>query len=196
MICPRCADEQIEVMAKSPVKDVWTVYQCQHCLYTWRDTEPLRRTSREHYPEAFRMTQKDIDDAPMVPSIPPLLVESGVGKALANMLQMIDLPLLPAAFIISLALRASQGSATVAILTTGGLLSEAVMGLNPIQCVLVTLAACFGGLGASHINDSGFWIVTKYLGLSVADGLKTWTVLTTILGFTGFLITWCVWAVI
>ncbi|PPW02981.1 GntP family transporter [Escherichia coli] len=125
-----------------------------------------------------------------------VLVESGVGKALANMLQMIDLPLLPAAFIISLVLRASQGSATVAILTTGGLLSEAVMGLNPIQCVLVTLAACFGGLGASHINDSGFWIVTKYLGLSVADGLKTWTVLTTILGFTGFLITWCVWAVI
>ena len=125
-----------------------------------------------------------------------VLVESGVGKGLANMLQMIDLPLLPAAFIISLALRASQGSATVAILTTGGLLSEAVMGLNPIQCVLVTLAACFGGLGASHINDSGFWIVTKYLGLSVADGLKTWTVLTTILGFTGFLITWCVWAVI
>lgn len=94
-----------------------------------------------------------------------VLVESGVGKALANMLQMIDLPLLPAAFIISLALRASQGSATVAILTTGGLLSEAVMGLNPIQCVLVTLAACFGGLGASHINDSGFWIVTKYLGV-------------------------------
>ncbi|MED9648734.1 GntP family transporter [Escherichia marmotae] len=125
-----------------------------------------------------------------------VLVESGVGKALANMLQMIDLPLLPAAFIISLALRASQGSATVAILTTGGLLSEAVVGLNPIQCVLVTLAACFGALGASHINDSGFWIVTKYLGLSVADGLKTWTVLTTILGFTGFLITWCVWAVI
>ena len=125
-----------------------------------------------------------------------VLVESGDGKALANKLQMNDLPLLPAAFIISLALRASQGSATVAILTTGGLLSEAVMGLNPIQCVLVTLAACFGGLGASHINDSGFWIVTKYLGLSVADGLKTWTVLTTILGFTGFLITWCVWLVI
>ena len=75
MICPRCADEQIEVMAKSPVKDVWTVYQCQHCLYTWRDTEPLRRTRREHYPEAFRMPQKDIDDAPMVPSIPPLLAE-------------------------------------------------------------------------------------------------------------------------
>ncbi|MEX8526733.1 non-oxidative hydroxyarylic acid decarboxylases subunit D [Salmonella enterica] len=54
MICPRCADAHIELMATSPVKGVWTVYQCQHCLYTWRDTEPLRRTSREHYPQAFR----------------------------------------------------------------------------------------------------------------------------------------------
>lgn len=36
MICPRCADEKIEVMATSPVKGVWTVYQCQHCLYLAR----------------------------------------------------------------------------------------------------------------------------------------------------------------
>ena len=42
MICPRCADEQIEVMATSPVKGVWIVYQCQHCLYTWRNTEPYQ----------------------------------------------------------------------------------------------------------------------------------------------------------
>ncbi len=122
-----------------------------------------------------------------------VLVESGVGKALADVLTTIGLPLIPAAFIISLALRASQGSATVAILTTGGLLSEAVSGLNHLQLVLVTLATCFGGLGLSHVNDSGFWIVTKYLGLSVADGLKTWTVLTTILGLSGFLFTWLLW---
>ncbi len=122
-----------------------------------------------------------------------VLVESGVGKALADVLTTIGLPLIPAAFIISLALRASQGSATVAILTTGSLLSEAVSGLNQLQLVLVTLATCFGGLGLSHVNDSGFWIVTKYLGLSVADGLKTWTVLTTILGLSGFLFTWLLW---
>lgn len=122
-----------------------------------------------------------------------VLVESGVGKALADVLTTIGLPLIPAAFIISLALRASQGSATVAILTTGGLLSEAVIGLNPMQLVLVTLATCFGGLGLSHVNDSGFWIVTKYLGLSVADGLKTWTLLTTLLGLVGFLFTWLLW---
>lgn len=76
MICQRCADEHIEVMAVSPVKDVWTVYQCQCCLYTWRNTEPLRRTCREHYPQEFRLTRQDIHDAPEVPTIPPLLQEN------------------------------------------------------------------------------------------------------------------------
>ncbi len=109
---------------------------------------------------------------------------------------MIDMPIIVAAFIISLVLRASQGSATVAILTTGGLLSEAVMGLSGTQLVLVTLASCFGGLGLSHVNDSGFWIVTRYLGLSVSDGLKTWTVLTTLLGLLGFLFTGLIWMMV
>lgn len=125
-----------------------------------------------------------------------VLVESGVGKALSDMLTSIGLPIMLAAFLISLALRASQGSATVAILTTGGLLSESMAGFNATEIVLVTLAMCFGGLGLSHVNDSGFWIVTRYLGLSVEDGLKTWTVLTTILGLLGFLISWAIWVFI
>ncbi|WP_380178395.1 GntP family transporter [Kalamiella sp. sgz302252] len=125
-----------------------------------------------------------------------VLVESGVGKALALTLETLHLPLIPAAFILSLALRASQGSATVAILTTSGLLTSAVAGAGDMQRVLVTLAACFGGLGLSHVNDAGFWVVTRYLGLSVGDGLKTWTVLTTIMGLTGFALTWLVWALI
>lgn len=125
-----------------------------------------------------------------------VLVESGVGKALSDLLTSIGLPIMLAAFLISLALRASQGSATVAILTTAGLLSESLIGMSGTEIVLVTLAMCFGGLGLSHVNDSGFWIVTKYLGLSVEDGLKTWTVLTTILGVSGFLMTWLVWSLI
>lgn len=72
-ICPRCGEAHIKLMAVSPVAGAWEVYQCQHCLYTWRSTEPERRTSRTHYPEAFRMTQADIDNAPQVPTIPPLL---------------------------------------------------------------------------------------------------------------------------
>ena len=109
----------------------------------------------------------------------------------------LGLPVFVAAFVISAALQAAQGSATVAILTTGGLLSEAVAagGYSSLQVVLITLAVAFGGLGLSHINNSGFWIVTKYLGLSVADGLRTWTLLTTICGFAGFLLTAAVWLI-
>lgn len=125
-----------------------------------------------------------------------VLVESGVGKALAGSLQTIHLPLIPAAFILSLALRASQGSATVAIVTTCGLLSTAVTGLGEMQLVLVALSACFGALGLSHVNDSGFWVVTRYLGLSVADGLRSWTVLTTLMGLCGFALTWGVWTLL
>lgn len=95
-----------------------------------------------------------------------VLVASGIGNALAEALETIHLPLMPAAFLLSLVLRASQGSATVAILTTSGLLSQAVVGLEPLQLVLVTLATCFGSLGLSHVNDAGFWVVTRYLGLS------------------------------
>jgi hypothetical protein len=72
-MCPRCADEDVQRLAVSPVNGVWEVLQCARCLYTWRTTEPPRRTQREHYPDAFRMTQADIDNAPEVPTVPPLI---------------------------------------------------------------------------------------------------------------------------
>lgn len=127
-----------------------------------------------------------------------VLVASGIGKALSNVLIATSMPIILVAFLISLALRASQGSATVAILTTAGLLSTAIADAHysSVQTALVTLAIGFGGLGLSHINDSGFWIVTKYLGLSVKDGLKTWTVITTIFGLLGFLLTWGVFLLV
>lgn len=127
-----------------------------------------------------------------------VLVTSGIGAAFSDTLIAMNMPIILAGFVISAALRASQGSATVAILTAAGLLAEpiAAAGYNPTQMTLVTLAITFGGLGLSHINDSGFWIVTKYLGLSVKDGLRTWTVLTTIFGVVGFLLTWGVFAIV
>ncbi|WP_210480864.1 SLC13 family permease [Naasia sp. SYSU D00948] len=127
-----------------------------------------------------------------------ILTESGIGRALADTLLGTGLPIILLAFLVSLALRAAQGSATVAILTTAGLLTEAVTsgGFSPMQIVVIALAIAFGALGLSHVNDSGFWVVTRYLGLSVADGLRTWTVLTTILGVAGFLLTAVVWLLV
>ncbi|WP_164962765.1 GntP family transporter [Rubrivivax sp. JA1026] len=127
-----------------------------------------------------------------------VLTASGIGAALSSSIAAAHLPLILAGFVISLVLRAAQGSATVAILTTCGLLAEAITGggYSPLQVALLTVAIGFGGLGLSHVNDSGFWIVTRYLGLSVADGLRSWTVLTTVLGVAGFLLTCGLWAVL
>lgn len=127
-----------------------------------------------------------------------VLVASGIGNALAQALAGIHMPIIVTAFVISLALRASQGSATVAILTTGGLLADAIAagGYSAVQVVLIQMAIGFGALGLSHISDSGFWIVTKYMGLSVKDGLKTWTALSTIAGLVGFVLTGALWLVV
>ena len=127
-----------------------------------------------------------------------VLVASGIGKALAGSLAGVHMPLLLTAFVISLALRASQGSATVAILTTAGLLADAIASgcYSTMQIVLIQMAIGFGSLGLSHISDSGFWIVTKYMGLSVKDGLKTWTVLSTLAGLAGFALTAALWLVV
>ncbi|AOT03155.1 GntP family transporter [Arthrobacter sp. U41] len=127
-----------------------------------------------------------------------VLTVSGIGKALAEGLQSVGLPLILMAFILAAVLRASQGSATVAIITTAGLLAASVAdgGYTPVQTALILVSIGFGAFGLSHINDSGFWIVTRYLGLSVADGLRTWTVLTTILGVAGFALTILVWTLV
>ncbi|WPB56533.1 GntP family transporter [Xylophilus sp. GOD-11R] len=127
-----------------------------------------------------------------------VLTATGIGAALSSSITAMHLPLILAGFVISLALRAAQGSATVAILTTCGLLGSAIAGggYSAVQVALLTVAIGFGGLGLSHVNDSGFWIVTRYLGLSVGDGLRSWTVLTTILGVCGFLLTSLLWVLV
>ncbi|MBU4610146.1 GntP family transporter [Achromobacter sp. GG226] len=127
-----------------------------------------------------------------------VLTASGIGAALSASLTATHLPLILLAFVMSLALRAAQGSATVAIITTCGLLAEAIAtgGYTALQVALITVAIGFGSLGLSHVNDSGFWIVTRYLGLSVGDGLRTWTVLTTVLGLAGFAFTAALWTLV
>ena len=127
-----------------------------------------------------------------------VLTETGIGDALAGSLSAAGLPLIVSLFVVAAALRASQGSATVAIVTALGLLGAAVTSgdYTVVQVTLLVLATGFGALGFSHVNDSGFWVVTRFLGLSVGDGLRTWTVLTTVLGFAGFLITFLLWGVV
>jgi len=125
-----------------------------------------------------------------------VLRSSGIGQALAGSLDSLGLPLIVAAFLISTALRVAQGSATVALTTTAGLLAPTVAastGLSAFDhCFLVIAIAC-GATVLSHVNDSGFWLVGRFLQMDEKTTLKTWTVMETLLGTIGFVIALIGW---
>jgi Gnt-I system low-affinity gluconate transporter len=89
--------------------------------------------------------------------------------------------------LVAAVIRVLQGSATVAMITAAGLVAPLVESAAHPEpfAALVTIAIASGGTVASHVNDSGFWLVGKFLGLSVGDTLRTWTVQETIIGVLG-----------
>lgn len=113
---------------------------------------------------------------------------TGVGKALATTLSDAGLPVIVLAYLISCGLRLAQGSATVAIVTASGIIAPLLPDHHYGQAhlALVAIAISAGSIIASHVNDGGFWIVSRYFNMSVRDTLKTWTVLETILSVVGF----------
>ncbi|WMN01917.1 GntP family permease [Rhodococcus erythropolis] len=125
-----------------------------------------------------------------------VLRATGVGQALADSMASIGLPLIASAYLISCALRIAQGSATVAIVTTAGVIepSIAAADFTSAQVALIVISVSAGSIIASHVNDGGFWIVSRYFNMSVKDTLKTWTVLETILSVVGFAMACLIWA--
>ncbi len=118
-----------------------------------------------------------------------ILRASGIGTALAGSLENIGLPLIVAAFVIATALRVAQGSATVALTTTAGLIAPTVAattGLSQLDLCFLVIAIASGSTVLSHFNDSGFWLVGRFLNMDEKTTLKTWTVMETLLGTIGF----------
>ncbi|PTM59374.1 GntP family permease [Desmospora activa] len=101
--------------------------------------------------------------------------QSGIGDHLIATMQSWSIPALLLAFIFSQILRASLGSATVALVTTSSIMGPLAhdLGVSPI---LLGLAICAGGVGLSLPNDSGFWVVNKFGKLTISQTLKAWTV--------------------
>ena len=117
-----------------------------------------------------------------------ILRASGIGDALSSSLEGLGLPVIVAAYLIAVILRLAQGSATVALVTAAGLMAPAVAAgdYNAVQVAAITLATAAGSVFASHVNDSGFWLVGRLMGMDVKTTLKTWTVqqaLESVLGF-------------
>ncbi len=112
-----------------------------------------------------------------------LLIDSGVGAALGEMLAASGLPIILMAFTIAALTRIAQGSSTVAMITAAGLIAPiaSLQTLSPAFLGLMVIAISAGATTFSHVNDSGFWLVSRYLGISEKDTLKSWSMLTTII---------------
>lgn len=115
-----------------------------------------------------------------------ILIQSGVGTMIGEMAQSMSLSPLVLAFCIAGLIRIATGSATVALTTAAGIVSPIVASMSGVNLELLVIVTGAGSLMFSHVNDAGFWMVKEYLGLTLEETFKTWTVLETILSFSAF----------
>ncbi|WP_407560274.1 GntP family permease [Streptomyces sp. 184] len=117
-----------------------------------------------------------------------VLRASGIGDALADAMSDLGLPVIVVAYVVATALRIAQGSATVALTTAAGLIQPVVLDAdyNAVQLAAIVLATAAGSVTASHVNDSGFWLVGRFFNMDVKTTLKTWTVMETTIGLSAF----------
>jgi len=117
-----------------------------------------------------------------------VLVDSGLGDRLGHLLSGLPLPPLVLGWGVAMVVRICLGSATVAGLTAAGLVAPLVAagGVDPN---LMVLAVGAGSLMCSHVNDSGFWMFKQYFGLSLADTFRSWSLMETLVGSVGLVLT-------
>jgi gluconate transporter len=117
-----------------------------------------------------------------------IIVDSGVGEYAGKLLMTSAISPLVVLYVIAAALRVAQGSATVAIITAAGIVAPMVKGLPGYSPDLLILALCCGGTAFSHVNDSGFWMVNQYFGMTVPQTLRSWTAMKVVTSLVGLAI--------
>ncbi len=115
-----------------------------------------------------------------------VLVDSGVSKYIGDLLSQSSLSPLFLGWLIATVLRFCVGSATVAGITTAGIVLPLVTG-GSVNPELMVLAIGAGSLMFGHVNDGGFWLFKEYFNLSIKDTLKTWSVMETSIGISGLI---------
>ncbi len=113
-----------------------------------------------------------------------VLVDSGVGNFIAALMQGTTLSPLIMCWCVAALLRIALGSATVAAITTSGIVLP-IIAVTHADPALMVLATGAGSVIASHVNDPGFWLFKGYFNLSVSETLKTWTVMETLISLIG-----------
>lgn len=119
-----------------------------------------------------------------------VLQDSGLGEVIGGAVASSAFPLVIVAFIVSALVRISVGSATVAMTMGAGIIASMpeIASLSPLYLACVTAAVAGGATVMSHFNDSGFWLVKSLLQIDEKTTLRTWTVMETIVGGSGFLV--------
>ena len=116
-----------------------------------------------------------------------ILVNTGTGTMLANYFADKGISILLFAFLAAVIVRVLQGSATVAMITAAGITAPLLSNtITDIDKALLVIAIAAGASIMSHVNDSGFWLVSKYLHLDEKQTFRSWSVMTTILSLVGF----------
>jgi GntP family gluconate:H+ symporter len=114
-----------------------------------------------------------------------VLVQSGVGAAIAKMAIGSHVSLLVLAWSVAALIRVATGSATVAMTTAAGIVAPIAIATPGTSAELLVLATGAGSLVLSHVNDAGFWLIKEFFNMTVPQTLKTWTVAETIIGVAG-----------
>ena len=119
-----------------------------------------------------------------------MLQNSGIGDVIGNAVAGAHLPIVVIAFLVAVLVRISVGSATVAMTMAAGIISAMpeIASLSPMYLACVTAAVAGGATVISHFNDSGFWLVKSLVGMDEKTTLKTWTIMETLVGGTGFVV--------
>ncbi|WP_181348104.1 GntP family permease [Thalassobacillus sp. CUG 92003] len=117
-----------------------------------------------------------------------MLIASGIGDVLADAMEKTQLPLVVFAFLTAALLRIAQGSVTVSMVTASSLVAPLISSFDASEPLkgIVVIAVASGATIASHVNDSGFWMVNRYFGMTEGETLKSWTVMSTIVALVGF----------
>ncbi len=104
-----------------------------------------------------------------------VLQATGIADYIATTLSGYSIPILLLCFLISQIIRCAQGSTTVALMTTASILSGTIAS-GTVSPVLCAIAICAGGIGLSLPNDSGFWAISRFFKITVADTIRGWTI--------------------
>jgi gluconate:H+ symporter, GntP family len=110
-----------------------------------------------------------------------VLSDSGVANVIADFAKDSSLSPLLLGWLVAVGVRLATGSATVATVTTAGIVGGLAGSLGASDLALLVLAIGAGSLFFSHVNDAGFWLVKEYFGLTVGQTIKSWSVMETVI---------------